>query len=350
MSDEDAIRRSHEAAEKALRKMMAARLEATPQNYEVWYAYSWGQNPELNRDINTVLRAGDSVNQKFLDQVREKHFETSSVDMKLDRLGGAISGKVDAIVDMVQEAMSQTSSYNDSLRGATRDLSQADDRVALEKVVKKLMTMTEAAEKNNDTLSEQLARSQAEIAALRENLEEVRAESLTDQLTGLYNRKRFDRAMDEILAASIASGDGFSLLVTDIDHFKKFNDTHGHQTGDQVLRLVGATLKANVKGQDIPCRYGGEEFCIILPGTPIDLAERVAENIRVAVMGKELVKKSTGDNLGRVTISIGVAYWREGDTTQSMIERADQCLYAAKRNGRNQVVREDSPIALEEVA
>ena len=87
-----------------------------------------------------------------------------------------------------------------------------------------------------------------------------------------------------------------------------------------------------------------------MPGTPIDLAERVAENIRVAVMGKELVKKSTGDNLGRVTISIGVAYWREGDTTQSMIERADQCLYAAKRNGRNQVVREDSPIALEEVA
>ena len=129
--------------------------------------------------------------------------------------------------------------------------------------------------------------------------------------------------------------------MTDIDHFKKFNDTYGHQTGDQVLRLVGLSVKQNVKGQDIACRYGGEEFAIILPRTDRKQAVILAEHIRKAVMSKELVKRSTGENLGRITISIGVAQYAADDSAQSVIERADACMYAAKRAGRNQVKSED---------
>jgi diguanylate cyclase len=134
----------------------------------------------------------------------------------------------------------------------------------------------------------------------------------------------------------------FSVLLTDIDHFKKFNDTFGHLTGDQVLRLVALALKNNLKGQDVAARYGGEEFAVLLPKTGLAAAETVANHIRTAVMSKELLRRSTNESLGRVTISLGVATWKAGDTVPSLLERADMCLYSAKHAGRNCVVTESS--------
>jgi diguanylate cyclase len=132
-------------------------------------------------------------------------------------------------------------------------------------------------------------------------------------------------------------------MLTDIDHFKAFNDNFGHLTGDQVLRLVAMAVKHNVKGKDTAARYGGEEFAVVLPNTALRAAVTVAEHIRRAVMAKELMKRSTGEQLGGITISIGVAALRKGDSGQSLIERADICLYAAKRHGRNRVMCEADP-------
>jgi len=134
-----------------------------------------------------------------------------------------------------------------------------------------------------------------------------------------------------------------SLLMTDIDHFKNFNDSFGHLTGDQVLRLVAMSVKQNVKGQDTAARYGGEEFAIVLPNTVLRSAITVADHIRRAVMTKELMKRSTGEHLGRVTISVGVATLHKNDSPQMLIERTDACLYAAKRHGRNRVMCETDP-------
>ena len=132
-------------------------------------------------------------------------------------------------------------------------------------------------------------------------------------------------------------------MLADIDHFKTFNDTFGHLIGDQVLRLVALALKDNVKGRDIAARYGGEEFAVILPETSLRQATTVGEHIRRAVMGKELMKRSTGENLGRITVSVGVASLHRGESVAALIERADNCLYAAKRNGRNRVICEVDP-------
>jgi diguanylate cyclase len=198
-------------------------------------------------------------------------------------------------------------------------------------------------EENNTRLENSLKASKQEINQLQVNLEAVRNESLTDPLTSLANRKYFDQALEKFIFQGASSGDPMALLLTDIDHFKAFNDTFGHLTGDQVLRLVAIAVKQNVKGQDIAARYGGEEFAIILPGTTLRSALTVADQVRRAVMTKELMKRSTGEHLGRVTVSIGVAALRQGDTAQSLIERADNCLYAAKRCGRNRVMCETDP-------
>ena len=206
-----------------------------------------------------------------------------------------------------------------------------------------LISETKDAEAQNRMLSEQLAASQAQVNELRDSLDTIRYESLMDDLTTLANRKHFDRSLEQAMEEAEESGEPLSLLMTDIDHFKKFNDTFGHQTGDQVLRLVAVAVKQNVKGQDVPCRYGGEEFAVVLPKTNLRQAVAVAENIRKAVMAKELIKRSTGENLGRITISIGCSTYVPGDTAQDLIERADQCLYAAKHGGRNLVKCETDP-------
>jgi diguanylate cyclase (GGDEF)-like protein len=125
--------------------------------------------------------------------------------------------------------------------------------------------------------------------------------------------------------------------MCDIDRFKSFNDTWGHATGDQVLRLVSSAMKANTKGRDLAARYGGEEFAVVLPHTMLFDAVTVAEHIRASIETKKVVKKSTGESLGKVTISIGVAQYLPGETVDDVLQRADTHLYAAKETGRNRV-------------
>jgi diguanylate cyclase len=219
----------------------------------------------------------------------------------------------------------------------------AADRDGLRTIIESLVVATKEMEKTNHALDARLKASKHEISQLQNNLEAVRNESLTDPLTTLANRKFFDLAIEKAIAEASKGDEPLSLLMTDIDHFKKFNDTFGHLTGDQVLRLVAQALKQNVKGQDVAARYGGEEFAVVLPRTGLAQAITVGDHIRRAVMGKELMKRSTGEHLGRITISVGVAMFRRDDTAQSLIGRADAGLYAAKRSGRNRVICETDP-------
>src|SRR5262249_38059122 len=149
-------------------------------------------------------------------------------------------------------------------------------------------------------------------------LDDVRKESLTDPLTGICNRKAFDEELEGAIVAAREAGEPLTLFMCDIDLFKKFNDKWGHQTGDQVLRLVANCLSENVKGRDTAARYGGEEFAVIVRHTALGDAMRLAEQVRQAVESKKLVKKSTGDILGTITVSLGVAELNGDDTPASL--------------------------------
>lgn len=128
--------------------------------------------------------------------------------------------------------------------------------------------------------------------------------------------------------------------MVDIDHFKRFNDTHGHQVGDQVLRLVAKTLTDCVRAGDLPARYGGEEFAVVLPKTGIQVARPIAERIRTTLAARKIIRRNTGEGLGGITISIGAALYHPGETPAALVARADSALYAAKRQGRNRLVVE----------
>ncbi len=244
---------------------------------------------------------------------------------------------------MVGHASGHAGAYEQNLAKAWANLQGTTSPEALRAIVETMVQSTRKAEAHNRRLQKRLWESLEKIKSLRRNLNQVRAESMTDQLTTLWNRKFYNQSVPGTLADALRDGQPVSLMVADIDHFKEFNDTYGHLTGDQVLRLVGQALKNNVKGRDIACRYGGEEFVVILPETTLRAAVTVAEHIRRSIMRKELIRSSSQESLGRVTISIGVAGLREGDTASTLYDRADRCLYAAKRAGRNRVVCENDP-------
>jgi diguanylate cyclase len=330
-------------AEVALGQIKSLRQSAVPRNYEIWYVYATGYNAPLNKIINETLARNGKLTEADLEQIYETYLSQIKTTERIDKVGARVIGEIDDVMTLITEALGMSASYDDSLSRATQKLAVAHERDQVKPIVESLLQSTHEMRDTNKALENRLSLSKTEISNLQQSLEAIRAESLTDPLTGLGNRKYFDRSIETAVQNALASGEPLSLLMFDIDHFKSFNDSYGHLTGDQVLRLVGMSLKQTIKGQDITARYGGEEFAVVLPNTALRQALTVADHIRRAVMAKELKKKSTGEILGRVTISVGVSMLKPGDDTDSLIERADACLYAAKRNGRNRVICEVDP-------
>jgi diguanylate cyclase (GGDEF)-like protein len=166
--------------------------------------------------------------------------------------------------------------------------------------------------------------------------DQLRDQSIRDPLTGLFNRRYMLETCRREFSRATRAGQPVSLLSIDVDHFKKFNDNHGHDAGDMVLRAVGECMETTFRNEDVSCRFGGEEFVVMLPGAPIEVAARRAEQLRAKV--ETLVVRYLEKNLPRITISTGVAAFPEaGENPEALLKAADEALYRAKAEGRNRV-------------
>jgi diguanylate cyclase len=340
-------------ADIALRQIRALRQPATPRHFEIWYTYATGYNRSLNEMINETLTRNGTLSEADIDQIYDTCFSANRFTDRIDRVGTKVKVEIEQVMTMIGDAAGNASHYTEDLASASQQLGAGGDAAGVRSIVEGLVEATRNMQMNNELLEARLNASKKEVTELQEHLEAVRTESLTDPLTSLANRKYFNDAIENAIARAHAEGQPLALMLTDIDHFKRFNDSYGHLTGDQVLRLVAMSVKQHVKGQDTAARYGGEEFAIVLPNTALPDAVALADHIRRTVMNKDLMKRSTGEHLGRITISVGVAALQAGDTPARLIERADGHLYVAKRGGRNRVVSEtelDFPATVTEVA
>ncbi len=333
--------REQSYAKTALALMTDVGVAATPDNFELFYAYASGENPGLCQVMAAFINAKKEFSPEILSDLRLRCLSGARTAQLMDSLGGNIDGLIENILGQLESSARDTADYKDTLSAATGQLVTERSPADVRKLVDGLITATRVMEHRAKSLEGELQASSQQVSELRTKLADVRKESMTDPLTRIANRKAFDEAMRAAIAGVNQDGEAVTLLLCDIDHFKIFNDNWGHQTGDQVLKLVASCLSENVKGRDTAARYGGEEFAVLLRGTGLDAATMVANQIRTTVETKKLVKKSTGDILGSITISIGVAQLAPGEPAESAVRRADACLYGAKHSGRNLVVNQN---------
>ena len=206
------------------------------------------------------------------------------------------------------------------------------------------LVLTQAAEETrrfvdlSRSLEENLEQSSREIVQAREHLEALRREGRSDAVTGLATRRVFEIALKETVLLAEHNREPLSVIVMDIDNFQNFSGNFGKRVGEKVLRLIGRSITKNVKGQDTVSRYAEQTFAAILPNTGRAQAERSAESIRAGIAARSVVDRRTQTTLGQVTMSLGIAEWRVGESPLELMRRAGEALHAAKVGGRNRAV------------
>jgi diguanylate cyclase len=316
----------------------------TPRNFDLFFTFFSATNPELNERLDLLLRSGQALTDPVLDTLHGECIATPEIDLDALSAGSqAIQDAAQTLVEQVAGSQAAIQRYGEALAHWSAHLGDEPTLAGLVKAIALLTEETRRASERNRVLEQQLTASTARIAKLRQNLAEVKQEATTDPLTGIANRKAFEARLRRAIAQARSEQGALSVLLLDIDHFKQFNDEHGHRAGDLVLRLLGRVLSDNVKGRDCAARYGGEEFAVLLAGANLQAGAIVARQICEALGSKHLVYKRSGRDLGRVTVSVGVAQLNGDESAVSLVERADLALYEAKRTGRNRVCVQAAP-------
>jgi diguanylate cyclase len=322
-------------AERAISLMQRLKIAQTPANYAIWFSYCQGASPKLKRTIDTLLE-------------NETRFDASTSAALISTFGSGettaevssdVSKRLGSLMQDAQGFLQVAIADNRQQMVAMGEVAHevgagADPGVVIDGLVAELSKSVSRASK----LEQNFVEATRELGEIRVSLDLAEKRAKTDVLTGLPNRLAFEDFFAEAQAAAEKAGLPLSILLIDVDHFKRFNDDFGHGVGDQVLRLIAKVLRERVRDRDLPARYGGEELVAVFPGSDLKACAAVGESIRRLISECQITRRSTGEVLPGITVSIGVAQLQPGESMADLIERCDRALYKAKDTGRNRVV------------
>ena len=323
--------RSAELLRMALPLMARQKAAPHPVSYTIWYEYVAGINHALTAAIEELTAQGKPLDDDQTTRLYEAHV-MGATEHAAQRVAADMHGVLSGLSESAQQVGSQTTRFDDSLSRWSERIEESGsvDPEALRAVLTETQGMRAAV----GQLKTHLEDSQAEVARLQAEIERARDEALLDGLTGLPNR----RAFEERIAGCVANGPiAHGLLIVDIDEFKRINDSFGHLFGDQVLKVVAKAIGTCVSESQLAARVGGEEFAVLLPSLAGDPARAVGERIRTTVAASRIRRRDSSETIGQVTVSIGYAALRAGETAEAWFDRADQALYASKQGGRNRL-------------
>jgi diguanylate cyclase len=322
-------------SDRALELMRDYAVLPTPSNYELWFNYAHGTNDELIKALDTAVANGKIADHAFMHEMHVRFFGSLRT-AEVNDMGAKLHEEVQKSKGAIERAVKDVATHGKLLTDTALQLAQGsagDAKAAAERIA----SAARALQTTHSTLENHLDHAEREMENLRQRSESVSAESRLDPLTGLFSRKSFDERLEPMAQESLYNNAPLCILIADVDNFRKFNDTWGHATGDHVLRLVAQCLRTNTREQDTPARFGGEEFAVALPNATLQSATAVAEKIRQTVESRKIVKRSTGETLGSITLSLGVAQNAPGEPIAETVRRAVANLGAAKQGGRNRV-------------
>lgn len=317
----------------AIPLMVKSAIPPTPLNYALWYAYVSKALPALNQQMDKMLEIYGTCPNRisellFRDHLIKDEGENSKVVQQ------AMISVMGDLESSASSTVQDTEAYNEVLQDSLAALKGQSDNQSLATIIQNLAANTETISESTRQFQKKIDEAQAEISKLKKELNHSRQEAIIDPLTGLYNRRVFDTEITQLAAKAEPD---VSLIMVDIDYFKKFNDTYGHQMGDKVLQYVAKLIKDECSEPLLPIRFGGEEFSMLLPGIKIPDACKLAEKVRKKIAAIRITQKKSGEVISSVTASFGIARLSIDESPESLIARADAALYKAKEAGRNNV-------------
>lgn len=317
----------------AIQKMAAHPASFTPLSYAVWFEHLTGINPALSDAMKRILDSGEKLSDDAIEAFYAEYVSECNADIHR-LLRQDIQIILSRLAGFTSETDRRAAGYGDNLQSFGEKLRQNLGESSLDGLIGEMLTDTESMRGSMQNLQSQLEQSKQEVEKLHQELESAKGEAMVDPMTGILNRRGFDKTVSRILDQEDFAGKEICLLMIDIDHFKSINDNFGHLVGDKVIRAVADMLKSKIRGQDSVARLGGEEFAVLLPDTPVEGGFSVAEHIRKGIENGKIRRIDSNKPIGAVTVSIGIANLGRGSFAE-MMERADKALYASKSGGRN---------------
>ncbi|MET1078842.1 MAG: GGDEF domain-containing protein [Pseudomonas sp.] len=326
-------REAAELLKRAIPLMVRHDIPPNPLHYALWYTYSKGSEPELNRRLDQTLKNFES----FPPETASRLFRDFIIRGELEEARSGQQQVIELVDDIeggVARSVLGSQTYQSSL---TLGLAALHEPLTdnLPSVLHDLQQSTQHMQEQQEQFLYRLRAAQSEIQQLRSQLERAQLAATLDSLTQVFNRHAFNKLLEQALAANQP---GLALVMLDIDHFKQFNDQYGHPLGDRVLQHVAQLMRELLPARAMAARYGGEEFCFILRDCfTLEQAHAFAEQLRLKIQALRIKIRRTDQMLDSITASFGLALAQGGDSPESLITRADDALYQAKHNGRNQV-------------
>jgi diguanylate cyclase len=316
--------------------ILPASVDASPENYELCHRFVTRSDPKVCSEFERALAQTKSIDAETFQHIRDAAGPPRG-QIDVTRHMANLDEQIATMLGAASAVAGDAASYSASLTDGATHLDALNLGPDATTIIADLISQTRSMSERTTTLEASLASASAELSAVRNDLEKAKLESGTDALTSLPNRRTFDSKLAEAVAAASRSQEPLSLAFCDIDHFKKFNDTWGHKLGDEVLRYVASHMVKHFGALGLPARFGGEEFVVLLPQRSTAEAVKMVQSCCERLGARVLKVRADGQEIGKITLSVGVATLKQEETPKAFVERADEAMYAAKRGGRNQV-------------
>ncbi len=314
-------------------------LPANPVNYTVWYEYVSGKNLKLKTAIDHSVKNDKPLNNNSLETLYQKYV-TDGDRIVVGKLLTKISLMLKDVTNHVSDTEGDLAGHGKNLGDLAEQVTEAHDYKDIKNIVDQMLVETKSLIQSGQRLQTRMKISSDDLKQLHQDLEKSQQEAQTDALTSLINRRGLEKRFELERIRATQNNSPFSIIMADIDHFKRVNDNFGHLVGDSLLKNLAIMIKSHLRQNDVAARYGGEEFLILLPETGIEGAKAVAQKIKKALAIKEWKLKGTGESMGNITISMGIALYTLNEPEKDLVKRADDALYLAKDQGRNRIITE----------
>ncbi|MDG2004061.1 MAG: GGDEF domain-containing protein [Novosphingobium sp.] len=315
--------------------MLTHRLEVAPDSLAIAYDVISGSNSKLTMLLEERILKREPITAEWLEDAARRSNPDGGEDV-LNSLMAKLETSIEGFSETTTAARSATTEYNSALETQVDELKKVSHAG---EVITELAAIARVMLDRTREIEQEMSRSEEETSALRTSLESARRDAEIDHLTGLPNRRSFEAMLTAEHEAAIQSGEPLCVAICDLDHFKRVNDTHGHEAGDRVLRSTAKSLAKISGDRCFVARHGGEEFVALFRGKTIDEAWQVLDSTRETMSERRLVNRANDQPFGRITFSAGIADILRFGSPREALKAADEALYAAKNGGRNTVLK-----------